>query len=282
MSSELRLKKLRGSGGYVIASLTDEQQSKASIGGPDLFLAPLCRMDTGMISKHLCNMCDKEYEGAPKIHYESLNEEVAPELTLIEKGRYLCNTCGTTIAEYREFRKEKEEQIPAAAAPQLEPEAVVQEQIPAAGAAAVAAAASAAAAPQLEQQTDPRPTEAGEARQASSATVTQSANTISGRAVYNEDAIKVGIAKKIDLDATNSIVLVVTQNDGSDTTIPWPNVRKAGEIILLGGDTALPEEPASTSPVREEPQSQQPGKCDSCAFENKEGSKFCEQCGTRL
>ena len=30
MSSELRLKKLRGSGGYVMAKVTDQQQSKGN------------------------------------------------------------------------------------------------------------------------------------------------------------------------------------------------------------------------------------------------------------
>ena len=41
MSAELRLKKLRGSGGFVMARVTDEQQSKGNLGGPDLFLACL-------------------------------------------------------------------------------------------------------------------------------------------------------------------------------------------------------------------------------------------------
>ena len=41
MSAELRLKKLRGSGGFVMARVTDEQQSKGNLGGPDLFLAPI-------------------------------------------------------------------------------------------------------------------------------------------------------------------------------------------------------------------------------------------------
>ena len=46
MSSELRLKKLRGSGGYIMATVTDEQQMKGNLGGPDLFLAPIGRLDT--------------------------------------------------------------------------------------------------------------------------------------------------------------------------------------------------------------------------------------------
>ena len=45
MSSELRLKKLRGSGGYIMATVTDEQQVKGNLGGPDLFLAPIGRLD---------------------------------------------------------------------------------------------------------------------------------------------------------------------------------------------------------------------------------------------
>ena len=46
MSAELRLKKLRGSGGFVMARVTDEQQSKGNLGGPDLFLAPVGSFDS--------------------------------------------------------------------------------------------------------------------------------------------------------------------------------------------------------------------------------------------
>ena len=52
MSAELRLKKLRGSGGFVMARVTDEQQSKGNLGGPDLFLAPIGRLESELISKH--------------------------------------------------------------------------------------------------------------------------------------------------------------------------------------------------------------------------------------
>ena len=50
MSSELRLKKLRGSGGYIMATVTDEQQMKGNLGGPDLFLAPIGRLDASTIT----------------------------------------------------------------------------------------------------------------------------------------------------------------------------------------------------------------------------------------
>ena len=80
MSSELRIKKLRGSGGYVMASLTDEQQSKGNLGGPDLFLAPIGRLPSELVSKYFCNTCEKEMEGCPEIEYENPNEEVAENL----------------------------------------------------------------------------------------------------------------------------------------------------------------------------------------------------------
>ncbi len=108
MSSELRLKKLRGSGGYVMATVTDEQQMKGNLGGPDLFLAPIGRLDAKTITKHFCNTCEKEFEGAPKIEFENPNEEVAENLILAEKGQYICNSCNASIAEYREFKKQDE------------------------------------------------------------------------------------------------------------------------------------------------------------------------------
>ena len=108
MSAELRLKKLRGSGGFVMARVTDEQQSKGNLGGPDLFLAPIGRLESELISKYTCNTCEKEFEGSPKIEFENPNEEVAENLILAERGKYLCNGCDSTIAEYREFRKPNE------------------------------------------------------------------------------------------------------------------------------------------------------------------------------
>ena len=62
------------------------------------------------------------------------------------------------------------------------------------------------------------------------------------------------------------MVLVLTKNDGTEGSIPWNSIKKIGEVILLGN----PEIAA------------QPGKCSNCGFGNKEGSKFCEECGTKL
>ena len=245
MSSELRLKKLRGSGGYVMARVSDEQQMKGNLGGPDLFLAPIGRLSAEFITKHFCNTCEKEFEGSPKIEFENPNEEVAENLILAEKGQYICNSCNSSIAEYREFKKQDESEgvgsakpIEQVAAPQVENSPQV------------------ANTPQVESTPQETVTTPGPAT---------SVTSMEGREVYDENANKVGIAKQVGIDSTQSMVLVITQNDGSEGSIPWNSIKKVGEVILLGN----PEDTA------------QPGKC-SCGFVNKDGAKFCEECGTPI
>ena len=240
MSSELRLKKLRGSGGYVMAQVTDEQQVKGNLGGPDLFLAPIGRLNVETITKHFCNTCDKEFEGPPKIEFENPNEEVAENLILAEKGQYICNSCNSSIAEYRVFKKQDEAGEIGSAKPIEEVQSIPQ---------------------QVEEPTTQTPQE----------TVTvpgpaTSVTSIEGRVVYDENANKIGIAKQVGIDSTQLMVLVLTKNDGTEGSISWNNIKKIGEIILLGNPEAA----------------SQPGKCSNCGFGNKEGSKFCEECGTKL
>ncbi len=247
MSSELRLKKLRGSGGYVMAQVTDEQQVKGNLGGPDLFLAPIGRLDSEIITKHFCNTCDKEFEGPPKIEFENPNEEVAENLILAEKGQYICNSCNSSIAEYRVFKKQDEAGEIGSAKPIEEVQSTPQQ--------------VQSTPQQVEEPTTQTPQE----------TVTvpgpaTSVTSIEGRVVYDENANKIGIAKQVGIDSTQSMVLVLTKNDGTEGSISWNNIKKIGEIILLGNPEAA----------------SQPGKCSSCGFGNKEGSKFCEECGTKL
>ncbi len=241
MSSESRLKKLRGSGGYVMAKVTDEQQVKGNLGGPDLFLAPMGRLDAATITKYFCNTCEKEFDGPPKIEFENPNEEVAENLILAEKGQYICNSCNSSIAEYREFKK-KDEAVEIGSA---KPVGDIVESVP----------------QQVSEPTTQTPKEI----------VTQpgpvtSITSIEGRIVYDENANKIGVAKQVGIDSTQSMVLVLTKNDGTDGSIPWNSIKKIGDIILLGN-------PEDTT---------QPGKCSDCGFKNKEESKFCEECGTKL
>lgn len=244
MSSELRLKKLRGSGGFVMAQVSDDQQRKGNLGGPDLFLAPIGRLDQEKISKYYCNTCEKDYEGSPKIEYESPNEEVAQNLILLERGQYVCTTCGSTIAEYREFQKQNQQADVGLAKP-ISP-SFDQPTIP---------TESTKPAAQSEIQTFSSPSEPQ-----------NSFSSIVGMSVYDSNAKKVGIAKQVGVNSSHQVVLIVTKNNGSDETIEWGKIKKIGEIILLGDGT-----PSGTSL-----------KCSGCSFENKSGSKFCESCGSKL
>lgn len=266
MSSELRLKKLRGSGGYVMAKISDEEQMKGNLGGPDLFLAPIGRLDKDKISKYFCNTCEKEFEDPPKIEYENPNEEVAENLMLVEKGQYLCNTCNSSLAEYREFRKSDEAADIGAAKPldsaQQQPKASSEQS---------SQASTPEPIPQENQPSDAQ-------QEPSHTTQTESTgavNSIEGLTVYDENAIKIGTAKQVGVDSSQTMVLVVTKNDGSETTIPWTKIKKIGQVILLGSPDS------TTAPSQAQTQSQS-GKCSGCGFENKEGSKFCEQCGNKI
>jgi sporulation protein YlmC with PRC-barrel domain/DNA-directed RNA polymerase subunit RPC12/RpoP len=250
MSAELRLKKLRGSGGYVMATVNDQQQMKGNLGGADLFLAAIGRLDSQKITKYFCNTCEKEFEGPPKIEYENPNEEVAENLILAEKGQYICSSCSAVIAEYREFKKQNET-VEVGSAKPLE-------------------TASQTIAPQISEppvQTQVKPEVSTQSATQPSPAIAIS--SIEGLAVYDENAKRIGNAKHVGIDSNQSIVLLIIKNDGTEGSIPWNSIRKVGEVILLGSPVVAPQ------PI-------QPGKCANCGFLNKEGSKFCEECGSKI
>ncbi len=281
MSSELRVKKLRGSGGYVMASVSDDQQRKGNLGGPDLFLAPIGRLDNERISKYFCNTCERDYEGAPRIEFENPNEEVAENLILAEKGQYLCSTCGSAIAEYREFKK-PDEAVDVGMAKPIEETFYSNEPKP-----SQFAPKTSMEAPKMEASVS----DFGYAQPESSKQYVTSPETpssvssIVGMAVFDENAKKVGTAKQIGIDSSQSLVLVITKSDGSEATIPWNHIKKVGEIILVGSTTqtqmqSVPSgqaQPQSAAPPKTES-----GQCNSCGFSNKPGSKFCEECGSKI
>lgn len=97
--------KLKGSGGYLVASISEEQKKKADLGVGELFLAPVGRIPEENITSYFCNNCNQEFKSPPTINYENPNEEVAENMKLIEKGMYLCTKCESPLGEYREFQK---------------------------------------------------------------------------------------------------------------------------------------------------------------------------------
>ena len=257
MSEDLRIKKLRGSGGFIMAQVTDEQQRKGNLGGPDLFLAPNGRLDIESIKKYTCNTCDKEYEGGPKIEYENPNEEVAENLILAERGQYLCTICGSPIAEYREFKKPDELGEVGNAKP-IEPQLDIAQE----------------ALNEVQQQSDEQYHAFDDFRETTPETspVDSTFNAISGMSVFDENAKQIGIAKQVGVGSNNQVILVISDNNGNDVSINWNRIKKVGEIILLGDSST-----ATTSTP-----TQQGLRCPSCNFDNKPDSKFCESCGTKI
>ena len=265
MSTELKTKKLRGSGGFIMASIDDDQQRKGNLGGPDLFLAPVGRINSEKISKFYCNTCEKDYEGAPKIQFENPNEEVAENLILVEKGQYVCISCGSTLAEYREFKKPEESVDVGNAKPMTQPPEFIPQSF--------SAPEPTVAIPDFETPSvsSPEPT-----IQQDIVNQTQqfdsSFNSLAGMTVYDPNAKKLGTVKQVGVDSTQTVVLIVTKNDGSEVSIKWNEIKKIGEIIILGdsqgGTVSSMQQPSSG--------------CQSCGFNNKPGSKFCESCGTKI
>ena len=73
------------------------------------------------------------------------------------------------------------------------------------------------------------------------------------------------------VDENQNVVIVVTKSDGSNATYRWDQIKKVGEIVLLGS--------------RDDSSGMMQGKsskCHSCGIDNKVGSKFCENCGSSI
>tara|TARA_B100000614_G_scaffold212056_1_gene195420 strand:+ start:482 stop:1291 length:810 start_codon:yes stop_codon:yes gene_type:complete len=264
MSAELRLKKLRGSGGFVMARVTDEQQSKGNLGGPDLFLAPIGRLESELISKYTCNTCEKEFEGSPNIEFENPNEEVAENLVLAERGKYLCNECGSTIAEYREFRKPDEAMNVGLATP------MEKQQIESS---------------ELESFSQPETVKPETIKQEITTeinySVSGSVRDIVGMDVFDESAKRIGKTTFVGVDENQKLVLVVSDDSGNEENITWGRVAAVGEVIFLGKceceqEQIIPKTTEDKVPIGEGL------RCASCNFDNKPDSKFCESCGDKL
>jgi sporulation protein YlmC with PRC-barrel domain/DNA-directed RNA polymerase subunit RPC12/RpoP len=194
-------KKLRGSGGYAIARVTDPEQKKANLGGPELFLAGIGRLDQDRFVKYYCSKCEKEFEGSPQIVYDNPNEELGEGVTLVEKGEYKCKTCNATIAQYRRFEtppEERQENLPRSeTAPPQMPAAVTH---------------SAPANEYLEIQ------------------------SVIGMSAYDSEAMLIGRIEEIGLRRSGGNARITLKVAGKE--ISWDNVSKIGDIILVGSSQA--------------------------------------------
>ena len=96
--------RVKGSGGYIVADLHEDEIGRARLAG-ELFIGALGRVDEDRILSYYCNSCSKEIEGSPIIRSDEAREEVAEGHILLEQGDYVCRECNAIIARYKVFKK---------------------------------------------------------------------------------------------------------------------------------------------------------------------------------
>ncbi len=92
--------RIRGSGGYIVAELTEEEKNQR-LGG-EYFIGALGRIEESRITSYYCNVCNKEFDGSPLIKFEKLDKDVEG-VTLVEEGEYICKECNSVIGTYKRF-----------------------------------------------------------------------------------------------------------------------------------------------------------------------------------
>jgi sporulation protein YlmC with PRC-barrel domain len=290
--NDLQEKKLRGSGGYVNAKVTEEEQRRGNLGGPELFLAGVGRLDETRFSKYYCSKCEKEYEGSPMINYENPNEQLGEGVTLIEKGEYVCKTCNSVLAQYRKF------DTPAASSKSsmVEDKSVSKSQSPSIPS-------------NDEVSSDGLSRQSMNAGSASSSIVDTDVHDASsitkttpltnqlgfipiqslvGMPAYDSEATLVGTVKEIGLRRSSqghiqiSIKISKNMNDNASESsfnqiheVMWNDISKIGDVVLLA--------PAATKTrTTNDNSSSNKRKCTSCGNQNQEDAIFCEECGNKL
>ncbi|HJU35173.1 MAG TPA: zinc-ribbon domain-containing protein [Nitrososphaera sp.] len=256
IAEDMAEKRLRGSGGYAVARVTDEEQKKGNLGGPELFLAGIGRLEEDRFVKHYCNKCEKAYEGSPALVFENPNEELGEGVTLIEKGEYKCKTCNATIAQYRKF------DAPPQTPPQQQ-EATNTTPVQASGSRVEVEERLASS--QSDLAVDPTT--------ASTTAITSDSffpmQSLVGMSAYDSEAMLIGKVEQIGLRKVGGggnahITIKIGEKE-----VPWDGISKIGDIILL---KTAETKPAGTFG----------GKCSACGYQNESDAVFCAECGTKL
>jgi len=291
--NDLREKKLRGSGGYAFANITDEEQKKGNLGGPELFLAGVGRLNEDRFSKYYCNKCEKEYEGSPAINYENPNEELGEDVILIEKGEYKCSSCNNIIAQYRKFNtpatqtnvnttntskqigtsEDNRHDQPSSSSSI----ASQQQQI------------SPASSGNISMSNIPPKTPTFEAKGGGFTSI----QSLVGMPAYNSEAMLIGRVIEIGLRRLQGKNMQITikianeDNEGNNNNssnnqpieVSWDNISKIGDIILIGRTELIPK---SNSDTVATVTNSSGNKCSSCGYQNQDDAIFCEECGNKL
>jgi sporulation protein YlmC with PRC-barrel domain len=257
IAEDMTEKKLRGSGGYAIARVTDEEQKKGNLGGPELFLAGIGRLDEERFVRYYCNKCEKQYEGSPALVFENPNEELGEGVILIEKGEYKCKTCNATIAQYRKFdtagQEQQEQQEHTHNTVQMQSSTVQEETLP----------------PSSSHDVTAPPTTAA----ASNGFFP--VQSLVGMYAYDSEAMLIGKVEQIGLRKISVGNAHITIKIG-EKEVPWDGISKIGDIILLKTT------PTSTEANPAVAVGRAGGKCSACGYQNESEAVFCAECGTKL
>ena len=291
---ELKEKKLRGSGGYVIARISDYEQKKGNLGGPELFIAGIGRLPKDRILKYYCNKCEKDYPTSPDLNYENPNEDVGEGVVLIEKGEYKCSVCNAVLSQYRKFNNEAS--TPTSTIP-TKNNSVSQSK------SSDVTISSSSPKNKKESEKSILPSSTYEENTSDSiqseSTDTKSSNvkiakgkyfpinSIIGMPVYDHEAMLVGNVQEIglrkSLEGTIQITLKIDNsekisetNNGNElyNEITWSDISKIGDIVLINWEQKKIS-PSDTS-LRDKK------ICIACQYHNESDAIYCEQCGKKL
>ena len=291
---ELKEKKLRGSGGYVIARISDYEQKKGNLGGPELFIAGIGRLPKDRILKYYCNKCEKDYPRSPDLNYENPNEDVGEGVVLIEKGEYKCSVCNAVLSQYRKFNNEAS--TPTSTIP-TKTNSVSQSK------SSDVTISNSSPKNKKESEKSILPSSTYEENTSDSiqseSTDTKSSNvkiakgkyfpinSIIGMPVYDHEAMLVGNVQEIglrkSLEGTIQITLKIDNRDKTSETnngnesydeITWSDISKIGDIVLINWEQKKIS-PSDTS-LRDKK------ICIACQYHNESDAIYCEQCGKKL
>jgi sporulation protein YlmC with PRC-barrel domain len=256
-------KKLRGSGGYTIAKINDDEQKMANLGGPELFLAGIGRLETDRFVKYYCNKCEKGYEGSPNIQYENPNEDVGENIILIEKGEYKCKLCDYTIAQYRKFNDVNENTTYSPKSNDIDRKADIKKESSKLG--------------QGDQDTEIYST-INNLSISDLEPEYSSIEEIVGMSTYNNNAqlvgkvSEIGLRKNLKGKAQFSFKIINPKKEIIEVT--WDNIDKIGDIILL--------QEKNFEGNKTTDKNQNSKICISCNYKNDIEAMFCEECGKKL
>ncbi len=264
-------KKLRGSGGYVLAKITEEEQRKGNLGGPELFLAGVGRLDENRLLKHYCNKCEEQFDGPPFIVYDNPNEDLGEGVVLEEKGEYKCKKCKNTIAQYRKFQshqKEKTGQDDLSSGNHQE----VSQQI---------SSTKPEDTSRVFEQSAP-----GSMHEVHNALVKGEflpIHSLIEMPAYDSEAMLIGNIKEIGLrrlkngrvDVSIMVNSQLRDKEAKSSEILWSKISRIGDIVLISENRSNVEPDGHSG-------STSLAKCKACGYTNEEGSKYCEECGSEL